>query len=77
MGHEFDNSIHLLLIAVGLILLAFVLSIVVIPLHIAAWVTALPVPDSIKLVLLDHIFAFTLAIIGIPAIIIARVAKIL
>jgi hypothetical protein len=77
VGHEFDNAIHLFLFGIGLLVLAFVLSIVVIPLQIAAWLTGLPIPDSIKLVLLDHIFAFTITLIGIPAIIVGRITKIL
>jgi hypothetical protein len=77
MSHEFDNAIHLLLVAFGLIFLAIVISIAVIPLNVAAWVTSLDIPDSIKLFLLDNIFAFTLALIGIPALVIAKITKIL
>jgi len=71
----FEDLIGLIAGLIGLVALIVVLTIIQGILQIPVWVLSLNIPDPIKTWVLENTFAFILIIIGIPALIVAKITK--
>lgn len=77
MSSPSEDLIKRIAVIIGLYVLIGILQFLTLGLHIVSWIVSLDIPSPIKMWILENLFAFLLFLIGIPALIVAKIANLL